>query len=43
MELEINLDEYETLEELYALRDDVLDLLSEIDRYITDKEEEKNE
>ena len=43
MELEINLDEYETLEELYGLRSAVLDLLVDIDLKITDKEDEKNE
>ena len=43
MELEINLDEYETLEELCALRSAVLDLLVDIDLKITEKEDEENE
>lgn len=43
MDCEINLDEYETLEELYELRSEVLDLLIEIDSKITDKEDEENE
>lgn len=43
MDYEINLDEYETLEDLYTLRSEVLDLLTEIDSKITDKEDEENE
>lgn len=43
MELEIDLDEYETLEELYTLRSEVLDLLVDIDSKITEKEDEENE
>ena len=43
MELQINLDNFETLEELYALRSAVLDLLVDIDLKITEKEDEENE
>ena len=43
MDCEINLDEYETLEELYTLRSKVLDLLVDIDSKITEKEDEENE
>ena len=43
MDCEINLDEYETLEELYTLRSEVLDLLVDIDSKITEKEDEENE
>ena len=43
MDYEINLDEYKTLEELYALRSAVLDLLVDIDLKITEKEDEENE
>lgn len=43
MDCEINLDEYETLEELYTLRSEVLDLLVDIDSKITEKEDKENE
>lgn len=43
MDCEINLDEYETLEDLYALRSEVIDLLADIDSKITEKEDEENE
>ena len=41
--MDLDLDNYETLEDLYDLRSDVLDLLTEIDSKITDKEEENHE